>query len=126
MPLFKSAFYITVSPDGATIYATDHRNGSVICLSMDGQILGIYMLGSNPYGIAFDETGSVFVCMTDPEACSGILQLSDDCESAKTLFKVDGVFLSAMTYCNENQSFFMPKYDQPEILVVKTENVDKD
>ncbi|XP_060582774.1 uncharacterized protein LOC132739136 [Ruditapes philippinarum] len=125
-PLFKSAYYVTVSPDGATLYVTERNKKSVICLSMDGQILGIYMMESSSYGIAVDETGSVFVCMTDLGTYSSILQLSDDCESAKTLFKVDRVFLSAITYCNENQSFFMPKYEQPEILVVKTENVDKD
>jgi aspartate 1-decarboxylase len=64
--------------------------------------------------------------MTDLETYSGILQLSDDCESAKTLFKDDRVFISAITYCNENQSFFITMTYEPKILVVKTENVKKD
>ncbi|XP_060596384.1 uncharacterized protein LOC132750421 [Ruditapes philippinarum] len=77
--LFRKPWYLTLSPDGFTIYASDNGYHTVTSLTLEGKVKAIYKDKDlrKPVGITADEDGSVYVLGSSMYS-SHIYQLSEN------------------------------------------------
>ncbi|XP_060588323.1 uncharacterized protein LOC132743775 [Ruditapes philippinarum] len=104
--LFSCPWYLTVSPDNSMIYVTDCGRQTVTCLTFDGKMKAIYKDDrlKDPYQLAVDEYGSVYVCSRDSK---NIHQLSHDLTKVKILLNKRNISPTSIAYCQNTKRLFV-------------------